>query len=512
MCEEAGLLLQQSAVSPNIRERRDFSVAVFDGDVRLVAQAAHIPVHLGSAGDAVRAAQKALDFAPGDVAVLNDPYEGGTHLPDVTMVVPVFARGARRPDWFVVDRAHHADIGGATPGSMGIARDLFGEGLVVPPVLLRRRGELQLDVQRLLLANVRGAAERRLDLLAQEASLRLLGARILALQAEWGAASLRRHVDWLMDYTERVGRSSLATLRRGTFRARDHLEDDGQGSAPLEIALQLRHDRRGLAFDFTASGPEARGGVNANRSVVVAACAYAVRCLCPSRMPTNEGLFRLFEIETRAGTVVDPRRPAPVAGGNVETSQRLVDVCFAALARARAGVLPACSAGTMSNLSVGGRDRGGAEFAFYETLPGGAGAGPTRAGRAAVQTHMTNTRNTPVEELEHRYPVRIAALSVRPGSGGAGQRRGGDGIDKVVEALAPLSVTFLGERHLGGPPGAAGGAPGQPGGLWHEAHGRRRRLPSKCALSLAPGERLHVATPGGGGHGRAPGQRRGRRS
>src|SRR5262245_47702460 len=296
MCEEAGLLLQQSAVSPNIRERRDFSVAVFDGDVRLVAQAAHIPVHLGSAGDAVRAARAALDFAPGDVAVLNDPYDGGTHLPDVTMVVPVFARGSRRPDWFVVDRAHPADIGGATPGSMGIARDLFGEGLVVPPVLLRRRGELQQDVQRLLLANVRGAAERRLDLLAQEASLRLLGARIVALQAEWGAASLRRHVLWLMDYTERVGRSSLGSLRRGTFAARDHLEDDGQGQGPLPIALQLRHDRCGLRFDFSRSAGEARGGVNANRSVVVAACAYAVRCLCPARMPTNEGLFRLFEV------------------------------------------------------------------------------------------------------------------------------------------------------------------------------------------------------------------------
>ncbi len=503
MCEQAGLLLQQSAVSPNIRERRDFSVAVFDGDGRLVAQAAHIPVHLGSAGDAVAAARAAIEFAPGDVAVLNDPYQGGTHLPDVTMVAPVFAPGARRPDWFVVDRAHHADIGGATPGSMGIARDLFGEGLVLPPVLLRRRGVVQSDVLRLVLANVRGAAERRIDLAAQEASLRLLDQRIAGLQAEWGRASLRRHVEALMGYTERVGRAALRTLRRGRFAALDHLEDDGQGHGPLAIALRLRHDRRGLGFDFRDSAAQAAGGVNANRSVVTAACAYAVRCLCPTRLPTNDGLFRLFTVTTRPGTVVDPLRPAPVAGGNVETSQRLVDVCFQALAKARRGVMPAGSAGTMSNLSVGGRDRDGNEFAFYETLPGGAGAGPQRPGRAAVQTHMTNTRNTPIEELEHRYPVRVVRLTVRRGSGGRGQRRGGDGIDKVLVASTPLVVTFLGERHRQGPAGCEGGGEGAVGGLWRERRGRRQRLPSKTELTLAPGERIAVATPGGGGHGRA---------
>jgi N-methylhydantoinase B len=506
MCEEAGLLLQQSAVSPNIRERRDFSVAAFDRDGRLVAQAAHIPVHLGSAADAIAAARRAIEFAPGDVAVLNDPYEGGTHLPDVTMVVPVFAPGRREPDWFLSGRAHHADIGGATPGSMGVARDLYGEGVVIPPVLLRRRGAPQRDVLRLLLANVRGSKEREIDFAAQEASLRRLSDRLLALQAEWGRDELLRYAAHLMDYAEREGRAALRQLATGTFVARDALEDDGMGNGPFAIDLRLTHARGRLHFDFTRSGPQAEGGVNCNRSVVLAACVYALRCLCPSRLPTNEGLFRLFSVTTRPGTVVDPIKPAPVAGGNVETSQRLVDVCLAAIEQAMPGRIPACSAGTMSNLSMGGTRADGSGFAFYETLPGGAGAGRARDGRSATQTHMTNTRNTPVEETELRYPVLVRALTVRRGSGGKGRRRGGDGIEKQVEALAPSSVTFLGERHREGPPGARGGGPGAPGSLSIVGAGkgaRERALPSKGTWPLAPGETVVVRTPGGGGHGRA---------
>ncbi len=504
MCEEAGTLLQQCAVSPNIRERRDFSIAVFDRDGRLVAQAAHIPVHLGSAADAVAAARSAIDFAPGDVALLNDPYEGGTHLPDVTMVVPVFAKGRREPDWFLSGRAHHADIGGATPGSMGIARDLFGEGLVIPPVLWKRGGRRNQDVARLLLSNVRGSAERELDFAAQESSLLRLASRLLALQQEWGRDELFRYAKHLMDYAEAEGRAAVRRLARGSFRSRDALEDDGQGNGPFWIDLRLQVGARGLRFDFSGSSAQAQGGVNANRSVVLAACAYAVRCLCPERLPTNEGLFRLFTVATKKGTVVDPIRPAPVAGGNVETSQRLVDVCLAAIGMAWKGRVPACSAGTMSNLSMGGLREDCSEFTFYETLPGGAGAGPSRDGRSAVQTHMTNTRNTPVEEMEHRYPVRIRSLTVRRGSGGAGARRGGDGIEKQVEALSPASVTFLGERHVSGAPGADGGRAGATGSIEVvTATGSRRRLPSKGTSQLRAGEVVVVRTPGGGGHGRA---------
>ncbi len=502
LCEEAGLLLQRAAASVNVRERRDFSVALFDREGDLVGQAAHIPVHLGSAGDSVAAVRRTLDLAPGDVAMLNDPFAGGTHLPDVTLVRPVFLPGGRRPEWFLVNRAHHADIGGATPGSMGIAGDLLAEGVVIPPVLLRRRGRPQDDVLRLLLANVRGGAERRLDLQAQEASLLRLEERLRQLVAAWGAAEVRRYTGFLFDYSERVGRSALAELRRGTFRAEDHMEDDGLGNGPFPIRLRLRVGPAGLRFDWRDSADQAAGGINANRSVVLAACVYALRCLCPQRLPTNAGLFRLVAVDTRPGTIVDPRWPAPVAGGNVETSQRLVDVALAALGRARPGALPAASAGTMSNLSLGGVTADGEAFALYETLPGGAGAGPLRPGAAAIQTHMTNTRNTPVEELERRFPVRVRSLTVLRGSGGGGRRRGGDGLRKEIEALTPLQVSFLGERHGGGPPGAAGGGAGSPGRLELVAAGRRRRLPSKGMVALRPGEAVRVTTPGGGGHGR----------
>ena len=502
-CEEAGARLMRSAQSPNIRERRDFSVAIFDGDGRLVAQAAHIPVHLGSAGDAVLAARTALRLQPGDVVILNDPYAGGTHLPDLTMVRPVFGRDRRRPRWFLVNRAHHADIGGASPGSMGLASDLHAEGLVLPPVLLRRGGRLDEDLLRLFARNVRGAAERVVDLRAQEASLAQLERRLVAHTAAHGDAFVRDATEQLLDYSERAGRAALRSLRRGTFTAVDRLDDDGFGSGPLRLSLRLSIGAQRATFDWRGTCDQARGGVNANRGIVLAACVYALRCLCPGRLPTNDGLFRLIELRTRPGSLLEPRSPAPVAGGNVETSQRLVDVAFAALRQAAPDRVPAASAGTMSNLSFGGTRPDGSDFASYETLPGGAGAGPHAAGQSAIQTHMTNTRNTPVEELEHRYPLRVASLSVRRGSGGRGARRGGDGIRKSIEAKTPLRVTFLGERHDVGPPGAAGGGDGRPGRLWRQRGRTRERLPAKTGCDLRRGDVLVVETPGGGGHGRA---------
>ena len=494
--------LQRSAASPNIRERRDFSVAMFDATGQLIAQAAHIPVHLGSAGDAVAAACERIDFAPGDVAILNDPYAGGTHLPDITMVRPVFGRARRRPLWFLVNRAHHADVGGSTPGSMGIAADLHAEGLVLPPVLLRRGGELQADLLAVFARNVRGASERMLDLRAQEASLMQLERKLLAYTDEVTLAATRRTVAALLDYTERAGRVVLDGIGRGPFRAVDHLEDDGFGRGPLRVALRLEQRRGRLVFDWRETCDQARGGVNANPGIALAASVYALRCLCPDRLPTNAGLFRLVELRTRPGSLVDPRSPAPVAGGNVETSSRLVDVAFAALQLALPGIVPAASAGTMSNLAFGGTARDGAQFSSYETLPGGAGATPGRAGQSAIQTHMTNTRNTPIEEFEHRYPLRVRELSIRRGSGGVGAYPGGDGMRKVVEALAETRVTFLGERHAAGPPGAAGGGAGSPGRLRHERGRGGTTLPAKTSFMLAAGERVRVETPGGGGHGR----------
>lgn len=502
-CEEAGTRLRLSAISPNIRERADYSVAVFDRDARLVAQAAHIPVHLGSAGEAVHAVRRELDLKPGDVAILNDPYCGGTHLPDVTMVRPVFLKHGRSPEWYVVNRAHHADIGGSTPGSMGIVRDLMAEGFVIPPVLFRRAGVLQRDLLRLLARNVRGPDERLIDLAAQEASLNQLEQRLCAMVAEHGLATVRRTTSALMDYTERAGRSLLRTLKNGTYRAADHLEDDGLGSGRLRIALELRVRSETAEFDWTGSCDQAAGGVNANPGIVLAACVYSLRCLCPGRLPTNDGLFRLLRLKTRPGSLVDPLSPAPVAGGNVETSQRLVDVCLAALAATASERVPAASAGTMSNLTFGGRTADGREFASYETLPGGAGASASHHGQSAIQTHMTNTRNTPIEELEQRAPVRVRALSVRRGSGGLGRHRGGDGLCKELQALVPLRGAFMGERHLSGPPGAKGGKAGAQGKLSIERDGKRSRLPAKSSFDLGVGDVVIVHTPGGGGHGKA---------
>ncbi len=496
VCEEAGALLRRTAISPNIRERRDFSFALFDRDGALVAQAAHIPVHLGSAGDSVAAVRELLDLAPGDVAVLNDPYAGGTHLPDVTMVRPVFLTGDRKPAWFLVNRAHHADIGGAVPGSMGVARDLFAEGLVIPPIKISTKGRSNEDVLRLLMANVRGADERRVDLQAQDASLSLAAQRLAALVAEHGRATVEAYCRHLMDYTESMVAAAVADIPRGTYRATELMEDDGTGCGPYPLKLALGVDGQRLRFDFRGTAGQARGGINANRSVVTAACVYVLRCLCEQRCPTNQGLYRRLEILTEAGSLVDPIAPAPVAGGNVETSQRLVDLCLAALRRALPRKVPASSAGTMSNLSLGGSD-----FAFYETLPGGAGAAATAAGSSGIQTHMTNTRNTPVEELELRYPVRVMTLTLRRGSGGRGRNRGGDGIVKELMLLRDCTATLFAERHRVAPGGSHGGGPGKTGRAKLVSRGRASRLPPKGTVPLEAGDRVRIETPGGGGWG-----------
>jgi N-methylhydantoinase B len=321
---------------------------------------------------------------------------------------------------------------------------------------------------------------------------------------EHGRTTVRRITSALMDYTERAGRALLQTLKNGTYRAHDFLDGDGITEQRLRLDLVLRMHKDRVEFDWTRTCDQAQGGVNANPGIVMAACVYSLRCLCPGRLPTNDGLFRLLRLATRPGSLVDPHSPAPVAGGNVETSQRLVDVCLQALSSAAPKRVPAASAGTMSNLTFGGLTRSGREFASYETLPGGAGASASHDGQSAIQTHMTNTRNTPIEELEQRAPLRIRALSIRRGSGGGGKHRGGDGLVKEIEVLAPLRGAFLGERHINGPPGAAGGEAGATGRLFVERGGSgRKKLPAKTSFELAAGDVITVATPGGGGHGKA---------
>jgi N-methylhydantoinase B len=512
--EEMGLALQRASHSPNIKERLDYSCAIFDATGRLVAQAAHIPVHLGSMPTAVRAALE-LPLAPGDTIVLNDPYAGGTHLPDITLVSPVFL-GGPGPAFLVASRAHHADVGGAAPGSLPLAREIYEEGLRIPPLHLERGGRRVDDVWRMILANVRTPIERQADLAAQRGAQKVGERRLAAMgvargrgSAKRGRQALIRAAAAVMDHGERTARAALARLPRGIFRFEDALDDDGLGHGPIRIRLALTLDGRRARFDYTGSAPQVAGPVNAVLPVTLAASTYALRCAIGGELPVNDGLFRVIDLVAPEGLVVNARPPAAVGAGNVETSQRIVDVALGALARALPGRVPAASSGTMNNLLIGGLDpRRGAPFAYYETLGGGHGGGPAGPGERAMQVHMTNTRNTPIESLEHAYPLRVEWTRIRRGSGGRGRFPGGAGIDRAVRVLAPVRVTVISDRRLRGPYGLAGGESGRPGeNRLRRADGSKsRRMPGKFITDCPAGEVIEVSSPGGGGYGRVAGR------
>lgn len=510
IAEEMGGVLGRTASSPNIKERRDFSCAVFDAAGDLVAQAAHIPVHLGATPLAVRAAMTRLSFDPDDVAILNDPYAGGTHLPDVTLVAPVFLSGLRRPIAWVANRAHHADVGGMAPASMPLSRDVYQEGVRIPPVKLVARGRPVEDVLALFLANTRVPAEREGDLHAQWAALRIGAQRLQELaRSRGGVARLAAEMAGLQDYSEALMRATLRRMPSGTWRAEDFLDDDGLGRRPLRLSVAVTIDRGSATIDFAGTAPQTPGPLNANVPVTRSAVLYVFTALAIEPIPPNAGLGRPLTLHAPEGSLVNPRPPAAVAGGNVETSQRIVDVLLRALARAMPERIPAASCGSMNNVALGGTGPTG-PFAYYETLAGGAGAGPTGPGISAVHTHMTNTMNTPVEALEASYPLRVHRYAIRRGSGGRGAHRGGDGLVREIEALTDVEVTILGERRRFAPWGLVGGMPGRPGRDWVVRGGRRRRIPGKATLTLQPGDRLFIETPGGGGFG-SPGGRPRRR-
>ncbi len=503
--EEMGTVLRRTAYSPNIKERRDFSCAVFDADGRMAAQAAHIPVHLGSMPLSVRAAVDAAEPGPGDVAILNDPFRGGTHLPDVTMVAPVHAEGGGRLLGHVAARAHHADVGGSTPGSMGLAREIHEEGLVIPPVLLVEGGRLRRDVLELVLANVRTPDEREGDLRAQRAAVERGAERMRELADREGADGLSACMAALHRRGARAVRRLLEELPDGSWRFEDALEDDGHGGGPFTIAVEVTVDGDAATFDFSATDARAEGGINAVRAVTVSAAHYVVRALAGEDVPSSGGCMEPVEVVTRPGTLVDARRPAAVAGGNVEASQRIVDVLLGALARACPDRIPAASQGTMNNVALGGRRTGETDgegrWAYYETVAGGAGGGPDGPGTDAVHTHMTNTLNTPVEALEHACPLRVRSYRIRRGSGGAGRHAGGDGVVRELELTAPATLSLLADRRRRGPWGLAGGGDGEPGRDLLIRGGETRELPSKGTFRLEAGDVLRIETPGGGGWG-----------
>ncbi len=544
VAEEMGVALRRTAFSPNIKERRDYSCAVFDASGHVIAQGDHMPVHLGSMPMAVRAARDATKLAPGDVVALNDPFAGGTHLPDVTLVMGVYEAKAvvskQKPEsssvsktkngssllksggsqstvyslrptayssaplFYVANRAHHADIGGASPGSMGLATDVYGEGLRIPPIHLVRGGRVVADVLTLLLANVRGHEERRADFEAQMGALQTGAHRLLEIVARAGAREARAYAKHLIAYSARLMRAVISAIPDGVYAATDELDDDGVSNEAVLLRVRVEIKGARATVDFTGSAPQVAGPINAVEAITVSAVAYVFRCLLDADdVPASAGLMEPITVVAPHGTIVNAAPPASVAGGNVETSQRIVDVLFKALAQALPERVPAASQGTMNNLTVGGTDaRNNSEFAYYETVAGGMGARPTCNGLSGVHTHMTNSLNTPVEALEYAYPLRVRTYALRTDSGGRGRHRGGDGIVREIETLVAARASLLADRRRIGPYGLAGGATGRTGqDLIVRRDGHTERIAAKGSWLLQPGDRIRIETPGGGGHG-----------
>ena len=552
IAEEMGATLRRTAFSPNIKERRDYSCAVFDGEGAVIAMGDHMPVHLGSMPMSVQAAIVACapggGMQRGDVVMLNDPFRGGTHLPDITLVAPVYleahgrvapghngrGRGKRcsvsagprseGPDFYVASRAHHADVGGTYPGSMGLCREIYQEGLRIPPVKLVRAGVIDRDVLALLLNNVRTPEEREGDLGAQLAACHTGARRLQEVSARYGLQKTKHAARELLDYSEEIMRAFLLSVAAGVYRAEDFLDGDGIGDGPVKIAVTVTvresfdrnavrrrnagSTKRGsprhiVSIDFTGSDPQVEGSVNAVEAITYSACFYVFRCLVADDVPATAGLMRPVQVLAPEGTIVNARPPAAVAGGNVETSQRIVDVLLRALAKAIPERIPAAASGTMNNLTIGGMDsRTAKPFAYYETIAGGMGARPNKPGVSGVHTHMTNSLNTPAEALEYAYPLRVRRYSLRAETGGNGKYRGGDGIVREIEVLTDCEVTLLADRRSRGPWGLAGGSDGAPGKASIKRNdGSVKLMPEKFSTRLRAGERVTIESPGGGGWG-----------
>lgn len=504
IAEEMGATLKRTAFSPNIKERRDYSCAVFDASGQMIAQGDHMPVHLGSMPLSVKAALESRTIGPGDMVVLNDPYAGGTHLPDITIVSGVFEKGKLR--FYVASRAHHSDVGGMSPGSMPVAVEIFQEGLRIPPLKLVSGGAINRDVWDLILWNVRTPVEREGDLSAMFAANRTGERRLVEAVAKYGWSEVRRYMGEILDYTERMTRLAIRSIPDGTYAAEDILDDDGVGPSPVRIAVRIgiRGDR--AVVDFSGSAPQVEGSVNAVFAITASVVFYVFRTLVDAPIPSNAGGMRPIRIVAPEGSVVNALPPAAVCGGNVETSQRIVDVLYKCLGQALPEKIPAASQGTMNNVSFGIADlRTGKSLAYYETVCGGMGARPGRDGVSGVHTHMTNSMNTPVEAFEHDYPVRILRYALRRRSGGSGRYRGGDGVIREYLFLGKANVTVLSDRRKSSPYGLAGGKPGAPGRNVVIRRGVKQAMPSKFTAWLDRGDVLALETPGGGGWGDSKG-------
>lgn len=529
IAEEMGVTLERSAYSPNIKERLDFSCALFLGDGQMLAQAAHIPVHLGAMPDSVKAAiSRCTPFEPGDVVIVNDPYLGGTHLPDITLISPAFVKEhGPEPAFFVASRAHHSDIGGLSPGSMPLSTEIYQEGLIIPPVKLFNAGRRNDALWQLIMNNVRTSQERAGDLTAQLAANEIGLRRVNNLVSRNGLKECLAQAKNLIEYAAKMTRAAIDQIPDGRYSFTDFLDDDGRSSKmiPLQVAITIEGER--MMVDFTGSANAVPGNLNAVPAIVESAVVYCLRCvalyLLEMNLPMNQGVFEPLSVYTEPGSILNPPRPHAVAAGNVETSQRVVDVVFGALSKALPQMIPAASQGTMNNLTFGSRLESvdntyqnnlpesdnmtpgipAEMFAYYETIGGGIGAGPMGDGGHGLHAHMTNTLNTPVEALEYGYPVRVIEYRQRTDSGGAGKFKGGDGLVRTLEFLVPVTATVVSERRTRPPYGLNGGLVGKTGSNRAIRKGKVETLPGKFKVDLDAGDRLQIETPGGGGWGTA---------
>jgi len=503
IAEEMGIILRNAAYSTNIKERMDHSCALFDHEGRMVAQAEHIPVHLGAMPIAVRSIETKFkgEIYPGDSFILNDPYLGGTHLPDITIITPIFFKDILAG--YSVSRAHHNDIGGMAPGSMpGNATEIFQEGLRIPPIKLVSKGEISKDILNLIMINSRTPKIRKGDLLAQLSSNWTGEKRLQELIDQKGLEIYKLAVDDILNYSERRFLSILSGFPENEAVGKDYMDGDGIEDKLVELVVKVKMTKKHVTFDFTGTAEQVKGAINCPYAVTLSGSYYVLRAITDPTIPANEGLYRHLSVIVPEGTVLNARSPAAVVGGNVETSQRIVDTLLKAFSKILPDRIPAASQGTMNNLIIGGTDHSGRPFTFYETIGGGAGGRPTKDGIDGIHSHMTNTMNTPIEEIEVRYPLVVEKYALREDSCGNGRFRGGLGIIRQFRTKVPVVVSLLGERQKNAPWGLAGGEDGKKGVYYvKKTDGKKIILPGKTTTTLGSEELIVIETPGGGAWG-----------
>ncbi|MAR31224.1 MAG: 5-oxoprolinase [Dehalococcoidia bacterium] len=503
IADEMGVTLQRTSYSPNIKERKDFSCAVFDKSGQMVAQAAHQPVHLGAMPASVEAALQKFgsNIALNDIIILNDPYMGGTHLPDITMLAPVFIK--KSLIGYVANRGHHADVGGMTPGSLPLSTELYQEGLIIPPIKLSNNESINTEILDLICRNSRTPDERRGDLSAQIASIKIGARRLEDITKKYGVTNIAEHMEAILEYSEIITRNTINGIPNGIYEAEDFMDDDGltEDSVKIQVTVTVQGDQ--IHIDFTGTDKERPGCINAPKAVTTSACLYVIRCIVGEEAPANQGCLRPVTITLPEGTVTNPLPQRGVAGGNVETSQRITDILLSAFAKALPELIPASSQGTMNNILIGGHHHHThSPFVYYETIAGGMGGTPNKSGESAIHSHMTNTMNTPIEALEFAFPLRIKQYAIRKGSGGQGLHSGGDGVIRDYEFLSPARVTILSERRKNPPPGALGGDNGETGqNILYRSGFESFLLKGKETLDVEPGDIISIQTPGGGAWG-----------